>query len=299
MEVFMAHRKRHKAEKGLSLYERITQKIVDELKEGTVPWVKPWNGNSRGGLPRNYVSNRPYSGINVLLTWLSALEHGFTDTRWLTANQIIELGGSFKGESATRIVFAKTCTRAPGTDDEKDYFVSRLYNVFNAEQVSGVELEPEEPPPPFAARLEHAEAFIAAQGVPITHGGDRAFYLPSKDAINLPFPGSFTKPQDYYAVALHELAHASGHPQRLNRPKGAKGSPEYATEELVAELTATFVCAELGIPAALHHTGYIGTWVELLENDSKAIFNASREASRAAAFLNAQARSVPALAEAA
>ena len=286
-------------EKGPSLHERITQKIVNELKEGSVPWVKPWSGNALAGLPRNYVSNRPYSGINVLLVWLSTLEHGFTDTRWLTANQIMALGGSFKGESATRIVFAKTCTRAPGTDDEEDYFVSRLYNVFNAEQVSGVALEPEESPPAFELRLEHAEAFIAAQGVPITHGGDRAFYMPAKDAINLPFPGSFAQPQDYYAVALHELAHASGHPRRLNRPKGAKGSPEYAAEELVAELTAAFVCAELGIPAALHHTGYIGYWVELLESDAKAIFSAAREASRAAAFLNAQAQGVPALAEAA
>lgn len=124
----MAYRSK-KQEKGPSLHERITQRIVDELKEGSVPWVKPWNGNALAGLPRNYVSNRPYSGINVLLTWLSTLEHGFTDTRWLTANQIMALGGSFKGESATRIVFAKTCTRAPGTDEEEDYFVSRLYNV--------------------------------------------------------------------------------------------------------------------------------------------------------------------------
>lgn len=295
----MAYRKRHKAEKGPSLHERITQKIVDELKEGSVPWIKPWSCDSLVGLPRNYVSGRPYSGINVLLTWLSALEHGFTDTRWLTANQISALGGTFKGQTATKILFAKSYTRAVGTAEEETFFVHKGYNVFNVEQVGSVALEPEEPPPPFETRLEHAEAFITAQGVPITHGGDRAFYSPSKDAINLPFPGSFTSPESYYAVALHELAHASGHPQRLNRPKGAKGSSEYAAEELVAELTAAFLCAELGIPAALHHTGYIGTWVELLENDSKAIFSASREASRAAEFLSAQAQSVPALAEAA
>ncbi len=295
----MAYRKRHKAEKGSSLHERITQKIVDELKEGSVPWVKPWNCTTLVGLPRNYVSGRPYSGINVLLTWLSALEYGFTDTRWLTANQISELGGAFKGQPATRILFAKSYTRAAGTAEEETFFVHKAYNIFNVGQVSGVALEPEESPPPFQARLENVDAFIAAQNVPITHGGDRAFYTPSKDAINLPFPGSFTPPESYYAVALHELAHASGHPQRLNRPKGAKGSLEYATEELVAELTAAFLCAELGIPAALHHTGYIGTWVELLEADPKAIFSASREASRAAEFLIAQAKSVPALAEAA
>ena len=171
-----------------SLHERITHKIVDQLKESTPPWVKPWTCEAFVGTPRNYVSGEPYSGINVLFIWLSTLEHGFTDTRWLTANQIMELGGSFKGESATRIVFAKTCTRASGTEDEATYFVSRLYNVFNAEQVSGV-LKPEASPPPFEARLEYAEAFIAAQDVPITHGGNRAFYSPSKDAINLPCPG--------------------------------------------------------------------------------------------------------------
>lgn len=294
----MAYRKRHEAEKAPSLHERITQKIVNELKEGKVPWIKPWSCTTLVGLPRNYVSGRPYSGINVLLTWLSALEHGFTDTRWLTAKQIIELGGSFKDRTATRILFAKSYARAAGTAEEETFFVHKGYNVFNVEQVGGVALEPEEPPPPFAARLEHAEAFITAQGVPITHGGDRAFYTPSKDAIHLPFPGSFTQPQDYYAVALHELAHASGHPQRLNRPKSAKGSREYAAEELVAELTAAFLCAELGLPAALHHAGYIGFWVELLENEPKAIFNASREASRAAAFLSAQVWNVPASAEA-
>ena len=295
----MACRKRREAEKSPDLHERITQKIVDELKGGRVPWIKPWNRTSLVGLPRNYISGRPYSGINVLLTWLSALEHGFTDTRWLTGNQISELGGAFKGQTATRILFAKPYTRAAGTAEEETFFVHKAYNVFNVEQVGGATLEPEESPPPFEARLEHAEAFIAAQGVPTTHGGDRAFYSPSRDAINLPFPGSFTPPESYYAVALHELAHASGHPQRLNRPKGAKGSPEYAAEELVAELTAAFLCAELGIPAALHHTGYIGFWVELLENDLKAIFSASREASRAAEFLTAQAKRVPALAEAA
>ena len=295
----MAYRKCQKTEQGPTLHERITTRIVGELKQGKVPWVKPWSCNTLIGLPRNYVSRRPYSGINVLLTWLGALEHGFTDTRWLTANQIKELGGSFKGQSATRILFAKSYTRKSGTDEEETFFVRKAYNVFNAEQVSGVDLEPEEPPPPFETRLEHVEAFITAQGVPITYGGDRAFYMPSKDAIHLPFPGSFTEPQDYYAVALHELAHATGHPSKLDRPKGAKGSKEYAVEELVAELTAAFVCTELGIPTALHHTGYIGTWVELLEDDSKAIFSAAREASRAAEYLSSQVQNTAVLAKAA
>ena len=282
-----------------SLHERITRKIIEQLKEGTPPWVKPWSCKAWVGLPRNYVSDRPYSGINVLLVWLSALEHGFTDTRWLTANQIKGLGGSFKGEQATRIVFAKEHTRKPGTDEEETFFVQRLYNVFNAQQVSGVSLGSEDPPLPFEARTPKVETFIAAQGVPITHGGDRAFYSPSRDAIVTPHPGDFSSPEAYYAVVLHELAHASGHPNRLNRPLGERGTPAYVREELVAELAAAFLCAEFGLRECAHHAAYLGFWTELLENDPKAIFRASREASRAAAFLTAQAQRVPTLAEAA
>lgn len=302
----MAYRKRKGSaggraeggDKGPSLHQRITQKIVDQLKQGTPPWVKPWSCQGLVGMPRNYVSGRPYSGINVLLTWLSAFEHGFKDTRYLTANQIAELGGSFKGQKATRIVFAKEHTRSPGTDDEETFFVSRLYNVFNVEQVTGVDMEPENPPLPFEARVPELEAFIAAQGVPITYGGDQAFYSPSLDAIITPHPGNFTSPEAYYAVVLHELAHASGHPSRLNRPKGERGSPAYALEELVAELTAAFLCAEFGLRECPHHAPYLGFYIELLESDPKAIFSASREASRATDFLNKQAAG-PALAVAA
>lgn len=297
-EAMMAYRKRKgrserrkggKEGKTASLHERITLKIVDQLKEGTPPWIKPWSCKGLVGMPRNYVSNRPYSGINVLLTWLSALEHSFKDTRWLTANQISELGGSFEGQKATRIVFAKEYTRKPDTDEEKTFFVHKLYNVFNAEQVTGVDLEPEDPPLPFEARVPELEAFIEAQGVPITFGGDRAFYSPFRDAIVTPHPGNFSTPEAFYAVVLHELAHASGHPNRLNRPKGERESPAYAFEELVAELSAAFLCSEFGLRECVHHAPYLGFYIELLENDPKAIFSASREASRTADFLRSQA----------
>ncbi len=271
-----------------SLHERVTQKIVAQLKEGTPPWVKPWSCTSVSGVPRNYVSNRPYSGVNVLLTWLSALEQGFSDTRWLTANQITQLGGSFKGQSATRIVFTKQHTREPGTDDEETFFVQRLYNVFNAEQVSGIDLEPEREPLPFTARLPELDAFVAAQGVPITHGGDKAFYNLTRDAIVLPHPGTFISPEAYYAVALHELVHASGHPERLARPMGKRESYEYFVEELVAELGAAMVCAEFSLTCS-HHAGYLAAWIELMESDTKIIFTAAREAGRAAEYLKAAA----------
>ena len=122
-------KQRTRTEAKPTLHERVTEKIVRELKTGTPPWVKPWHCSARLGVPRNYVTNRAYTGINVLLTWLSAWDGGFRDTRWLTANQISQLGGTFKGQSATRIVFAKTHTRHPGTEKEETYFVQKLYNV--------------------------------------------------------------------------------------------------------------------------------------------------------------------------
>ena len=278
------------------LHEQVTEKIVAQLEKGTPPWVKPWNCTFARGMPRNFVSQRPYSGVNVLLTWLSALEGGFNDTRWLTANQIKELGGSFKSQAATRIVFAKAYTRKPDTDDEETFFVQKLYNIFNAEQVSGVALEPEAKPPPFAARIPELDAFIAAQGVPITHGGIKAFYKATSDAIVLPHPGAFISPEAYYAVALHELVHASGHPDRLARTMGKRESYEYFVEELVAELGAAMVCAEFGLTCS-HHAGYVATWCDLMASDTKIIFNAAREASRAADYLKAAAtRLVPAAA---
>lgn len=288
----MAPRKRHVKPTAPSLYKSVTQKLVDELKQGHVPWSRPWRRDLTG-LPRNYVSNRPYSGVNVLLVWLSALEHGFTDARWLTANQITALGGSFRGERATRVVFAREITRAAGTENEETFFVLRGYNVFNAEQIKGVGLEPEDAPGPLAERLGHAEAFIAAQGVAITHGGDRAYYAPARDGVQLPFPGTFTMSEAYYAVALHELAHATAHPTRLDRTTGPRGSRAYAFEELVAELAAAFVCAELGVGPAPHHAGYLQFYVQLLEDDPKAIFRAAREAGRAADFMRLQASGPP------
>lgn len=271
-----------------SLHERVTHKIVAQLNEGTPPWVKPWSCSSASGMPRNYVSNRPYSGVNVLLTGLSTLEQGFSDTRWLTANQIKELGGSFRGQAATRIVFAKQHTRKPGTDEEETFFVHKLYNVFNAEQVSGIDLEPEQEPLPSTARIPELEAFIAAQGVPVTHSGDKAFYNLTRDAIVLPRPGAFTSAEAYYAVALHELIHATGHSRRLARPMGKRESYEYFVEELVAELGAAMVCAEFGLTCS-HHAGYLAAWIALMESDAKVIFRAAREASRAAEYLKAAA----------
>ncbi len=276
-----------------SVHKQVTERILEQLRLGVAPWVKPWSGNAAAGLPRNYVSGRPYSGVNVLLTWLSAALSGYSDSRWLTANQIKALGGSFKGERATRIVFAKQYIRKPDTDEEETFFVHKPYNLFNIQQVTGLEPLPEDAPPPFEARIATAEAFIGAQDVSIRHGGDRAFYSSSKDMIVLPHPGSYTEAGAYYATALHELAHATAHGSRLGRKTGTKGTKEYAAEELIAELTAAFLCAELGIPGNLQHAQYLNSWVQLLEDSERAIFEAAKAATAAASYLRAKAEGNP------
>jgi antirestriction protein ArdC len=226
--------------------------------------------------------------VNVLLTWLSAALSGYSDSRWLTANQIKALGGSFKGERATRIVFAKQYIRKPDTDEEETFFVHKPYNLFNIQQVTGLEPLPEDAPPPLEERIAAAEVFIGAQGVSITHGGDRAFYSPGRDVIVLPHPGSYREAGAYYATALHELAHATGHSSRLGREMGRKGTKEYAREELVAELGAAFLCAELGIPGQLQHAEYLSHWVKLLEDSERAIFEAAKAATAVANYLRAK-----------
>lgn len=276
-----------------SIYAQVTKRILEQLKQGVAPWVRPWAGNTASGLPRNYLSNRPYSGVNVILTWLSAALSGYSDSRWLTANQIKELGGTFKGEKATRIVFAKQYTRKAGTEEEETFFVHKLYNVFNVTQITGLEPLPEDAPPPFEESIAAAEAFIEAQAVTIRHGGDRAFYSPGEDLIVLPHPSSYTEAGAYYGTVLHELAHATAHSSRLGREVGSKGTSTYAFEELIAELTAAFLCAELGIPGKLQHAEYLGSWVQLLEDSERAIFEASKGATAAASYLRAKAEGNP------
>jgi antirestriction protein ArdC len=276
-----------------SVYEIVTKSIIEQLKSNLVPWVQPWSSDRSSLLPYNAVSQRHYRGVNVLLLWAAAETNRYKNPAWLTFKQAQELGGTVKkGEKATPIVYAssfkKTETPEAGEENKKDIRFLKFYYVFNLEQTTGLPGHlcrvPEEKP--LEDRLHHVEAFIEKVGANVHHGGERAYYSPSTDVIVLPPMKDFESPAHYYATSLHEHVHFSGHPSRLNRDlTGRFGSRSYAAEELVAELGAAFLCSFLEIKAELRHASYVASWLELLENDSKAIFTAASAASKAADYL--------------
>jgi antirestriction protein ArdC len=279
-----------------SIYDTVTDIILHELEEGTAPWVKPWTTGDPQDLPYNLVSQRQYSGVNIMLLWLSSLEQGFRSAGWLTFRQATELGGHVKkGSKGTHIVYASTFTKKvtnPETEEEGEEKIPFLkgYVVFNLAQTEGL---PERlyralQVTPLEDALASVEAFIQAIGAEIRHGGNRAFYQPTFDFVQLPDPGQFEGAPHYYATSLHEHGHWTGHKSRLNRDlTGRFGDAAYAAEELVAELTAAFLCAHLSIPGRLRHAEYIGNWITLLSHDKKAIFTASAKATAAAEYLRA------------
>ena len=276
----------------VSIYETVTRSIVSELEKGAVPWVKPWKSGV-SPCPRNAVSQRSYRGVNILLLWSAALQRGYTNPVWLTFKQARELKGFVrKGEHGTRIIYTSTVKKAAvseaGEEAARDLYFLKWYSVFNIEQTEGLpqHLREQAPHRPSGDDLEHVEAFVRSIGADVRHGGNDAAYNPEGDFIKLPHPTYFESTTTYYATSLHEHAHWSGHPKRLNRDlSGRFRTRSYAAEELIAELAAAFLCSALEIQGELRHAGYIQSWLELLENDKKAIFTAASAASRAADYL--------------
>ena len=282
-----------------TIYREITNKIIRDFEAGIVPWVKPWNsssGLSILSLPQNALTRRNYSGINILLLWSALEEKGFASNYWVTFKQCIAMGGSVrKGEHGTHVYFAdkfvpeKEKARAEQDGDQAASiaFLKR-YVVFNADQCQGL------PKGLIAApvvKLERdlvpeAEALIAATGADFRIGGDQAFYVPSEDFIRIPHQISYTDQINYYRTAFHELGHWTGHRSRLDRSFTVKhGTADYAREELVAELATAFVCASLGIVPTVRHADYIGNWMQVLKEDSRAIVKAASLASKASDYI--------------
>lgn len=277
-----------------SLYAEVTGRIASELEQGRVPWVQPWGRSpSPLGLPRNAVSGRRYSGINILILWDAGIAAGFPSHDWMTYRQALELGGHVrKGERGTTVVYADRFVpraereRADREDDEPAGvpFLKR-FTVFNAAQCEGLPERAEGAVPmvPDDAIVPEADALIEATGADLRIGGDRAFYVPSQDFLQVPPHASFFVPINWYRTCFHELGHWTGHPSRLDRDfSGVYGSVAYGREELVAEMASAFVCASLGIVPTVRHADYLGAWLELLREDVRAIFRAASQASRAA-----------------
>lgn len=279
----------------MSTYETVTARIVEELEKGAAPWIKPWRADSSAD--RNVISKKPYRGINRLLLGMSSAVFAYESPDWATFRQWQEKGGSVrKGEKATHIVFfkpivGKQTNDETGETEEKGYCVIRGYCVFNACQVDGIEVARPVIEPSEFERHERAEHTLQASGAVIRHGGDAAFYAPSRDMIQLPNKSAFDVPASYYATALHELTHWTGAKHRLDRnlDLGKFGNPAYAFEELVAEMGAAFLCADHGIQGELRHSGYIGHWLKACRDNDRAIFKAAALAQQASDYVLAMA----------
>jgi antirestriction protein ArdC len=282
-----------------NLYQEITDKIIAELEAGHVPWVRPWGRTAATaplGMPKNAATRRRYSGINVIILWTAVIERGFAGQSWLTFRQALGLGGHVrKGERGTTVVYADRFTpdderrRAEEDGDEPQAipFLKR-FTVFNTDQCENLPGDLATAPPPLrdGLILPQAEELIRATGADLRIGGDRAFYVPAGDYIQVPPPSAYFEPVNWHRTALHELGHWAGAANRLGRDlSGAFGSALYAKEELVAEMTSAFLCASLGIVPTVRHANYIGSWLEVLREDNRAIVRAASAASKAADYL--------------
>lgn len=296
-----------------SIYDTVTFKIIRDLEGGILPWTKPWKsgvGNAGFSFPANATTGNNYSGINVLLLWLHGSEQGFPTQRWLTFPQALEAGGYVrKGEKGTQIVRAGTFTpkdeKARATSEGRDASVVpflKAYTVFNVAQCDGLDeavvgIEaPDIDPDRNLPRVEAADRTIAATGVRFVNHPDKAFYCPTDDLIAIPLMAAYTDPINWYRTAFHELGHSTGAKHRLNREFDRFGTEKYAREELVAEITAAYLCAAHNIVPTVRHADYIGNWLEVLRNDTKAIFQAASLATKASDWILDQSAKRKALA---
>jgi antirestriction protein ArdC len=286
------------------IYTWITNQIVSHLEKGVRPWVRPWDAeHAAGRITRPLRHNgKPYGGINVLSLWASAIAQNFAAPVWMTFKQASELDAHIrKGEKGSPVVYADSIKRKETdekTGDEIDREIPFLkgYTVFNVEQIEGLpEVYYAKAAPTLdpVARIDHAEKYFAALGAAIRHGGNRAFYSIAADVIQMPPFESFQDANSYYATLAHECTHWTGSKTRLDRDFGGRrfGSEGYAVEELVAELGAAFLCAdlELALEPREDHASYIATWLRVLATDNRAVFTAAAHAQRATEFINNRA----------
>ncbi|MDY3554220.1 zincin-like metallopeptidase domain-containing protein [Gemmata sp. JC717] len=288
--------------------QRVTDQIVAALESGkTLPWRRPWSDPQHAGLPANIASRQPYRGTNPLALTLVSMSNGWPERWWGTFNQWKELGCSVlprpshvrPGQWGTKVVYCKPVERTRQTDDgerEERFWILKEFTVFHVRQVEGAAAER------LLARNGPAERFVdygpaervmQEAKVPIHYGGSRAAYNPTHDYITLPPRPSFPSAADFYGTAFHELAHATGHPTRLNRlEKNSRfGNFSYAFEELVAEVAGAFVCSELGVPDTgdlTNTTAYLSNWLAVLKGDPHAVFRACSQATAAADYLLAR-----------
>lgn len=282
----------------VDVYTRVTDQIVRAIEAGAGDWTMPWHaGEHTFQYPVNASTGKRYRGINVVALWAEAYMRGYPEAQWATFKQWSDLGHHVrKGEHAAVGVFWKPVDRNADVEDQaerdeeeaRQRWIARAFPLFNAAQVEGYE-PPSLPVSPTQQRIERAERFFAALDVDVRHGGGRAFYVPAVDYVQLPPFEAFADPISYYATRGHETIHWTGAEKRMARDlSGRFGSDAYGAEELVAELGAAFLAADLELtpePRA-DHAAYIDTWLRILKADNRAIFTASSHAQRAVDYLH-------------
>lgn len=265
----------------------VTDQFLSMLENGEVngKWSPCWN--RMAGLPYNAVTRRHYNGINVILLWAAQNQHGFSSPQWATYKTWKEAGAQVKkGAKSQMIVFWNIIKKTDSGGSESTFPILRYYNVFNADQVEGWNVI-DAPAAEFDRNAE-CERIISDTGAIIRHGGDRACFIPSIDEIHLPQFETFHHAEGYYATAFHELAHWTGHKSRLDRDlSGRFGSHAYGMEELVAELSAAFTCANLGFESHTRdsHLKYIKSWIAAIKEDNYAVITAASKAEKATRYI--------------
>jgi antirestriction protein ArdC len=274
------------------VYEQITAALIAAIEEGTGKCEMPWHTL---GSPINAANQKLYRGVNILMLWASARKHNYSSNEWATYRQWNELGVQVrKGERSTMVVFWKffDSENEEQHDDAEDTparprCFARAYHVFNAAQVDGYEKKPEHVLPE-SERIAQAEAFFQAIPAAIKYGGDRAYYSPAGDYIQMPHFAQFKSAEKFANTMLHELSHWSGAKPRLNRDlSGRFGDASYAMEEMIAQISASFLCTDLQIRSepSPDDAAYVSSWLKVLRSDQRAIFTAASKAQEAANYL--------------
>ncbi|HBN74928.1 MAG TPA: hypothetical protein DD473_03720 [Planctomycetaceae bacterium] len=281
------------------IQEEITNKIIESLKAGTIPWRKPWSTSPNCGAPTNIISGKAYRGINPLLLELHRQQHDFSSKHYATWNQWRDLGAKVEkrpdhvkpGEWGAGIIYYAPIRKTKedpmtGEEVEVQFAILKQYTVFSAEQVELpdhllhlVDVGPDTKNDKFVD-FAPAEIAIAATEADIRFGGDKCFYMPSKDYIQLVSKHQFASEKEFYSTCLHELSHWS--------EKRCDWTGSYAEGELRAEISAAFMCSELQIPQSDDLTNtqaYLASWLKSLQNDPRFIFKASAAASKASDYV--------------
>ncbi|MEO4044916.1 ArdC family protein [Hoeflea sp.] len=294
--------KRKEKSPRIDIYARITETIVADLEQGVRPWMKPWSaGGLEGRITRPLRhTGEPYTGINVLLLWSESIARGFEAPLWMTYRQASQIGAQVrKGETGATVVYAsrftKTETDSRGDEVERDIPFLKTYTVFNCDQIDGLPEHYYHRPDRIidpVLRIEHADRFFENTGAVIRHGGTKAFFASASDHIQMPPFESFRDAESYVAVLSHEATHWTAPAHRVGRDLSRyhKDRSERAREELIAELGSCFLCADLGIVPELEprpdHASYLHSWLRVLKDDKRAIFQAAAHAQRAVTYLH-------------